>query len=538
MSVECHKYDLEPLSEELSNPRAWNELSEAERREDPFRENLLGPFESKTSAGQTYIFYFDLDLATNGSAPKPIYETRGRDVLSMKELHKWMQTVEREVEKVRREGAGITTRPDVGADEADDDDGVGRQASFGRQNSAGSIVRSASRVSTRSSLSRGMGRRATLPEHKRAMERQHRPERLPWFLVSSVTRVMQCAFAFTMVAGVFRETDVFKIDSQEENYEAEERRLSATGTRTAHFEAIEAQWPHGSFFRPVELSCIPKDEAVNGSTVFVGTPFALYQMHEVAGSSSMAFHELSHADFPSGTSTVVMCGNMDGPCLLGTPTPTGVLLRLWSRNWHSDDATEVMVKGLPWRSMSGAMVKCEDAGLSVPANGNSIEPKCLLLVGWSGGRNINVALMRYPFSTRGMHISPQLQLPLAPLEAACGVGAGLSAVCPSPDVVALHFEPHRGRLWVLMAGGEMRAWELLHGLPRYLGSLQPRWPVTMGSSFRPSAFCDRGDDRGLLVVGRIEGISGDAPFLFEAVDDLNLSNIPDDAKASSKAAVI
>mmetsp|Transcript_97908 Transcript_97908/g.304467 ORF Transcript_97908/g.304467 Transcript_97908/m.304467 type:complete len:114 (+) Transcript_97908:1-342(+) len=59
-------------------------------------------------------------------------------------------------------------------------------------------------------------------------------------------------------------------------------------------------------------------------------------------------------------------------------------------------------------------------------------------------------------------------------------------------------EPETGRLWALLAGGELQAWEL-RGTARSLARWRPQWPGWAGA-FDATAVCGS-SSRGVLVAG-------------------------------------
>jgi len=380
-----------------------------------------------------------------------------------------------------------------------------------------------------------------------AMAGQHAehfaPERLPWMVVSKMTRMLQFCWLWSMFMALLKEADFFVIDIQQ--HPGSERRLCPA--QELSFEDVQVDWPHGTFFRPQGLFCNPSD---GSGELLIRSPFAIYSTLALSSLHSAAARsgETSWFSSPPRTqatlveidrsrlplSTVSLCipeagytgsGSDEGArlawssCLLAAPSGepagrlggSGIVVWPFGTDRFGSDAATLPLDGQPWKLLAGAVVRCSDVATLLeksPRLSDSLDVLpiwCLLLAGWDG-EMLPVAAVPLPDGSSlrppvaGMRIMPCLDAPLS-----------LSPL--SEEVVALHLDPRRGRLWALLSGGELESWDLLGPSPRNLGRRKPRWPRSLtGSSgargagasaaFMLVAICEEPTSRSLYAIGR------------------------------------
>lgn len=320
------------------------------------------------------------------------------------------------------------------------------------------------------------------------------PERLPWQILSRMTRVLQICWFWTGLMALLKETHVYQIDYQQ--HPGHERRLCAV--ERVFFEPVEVEWPHGQFFRPQGLACPPDG---NGELI-LESPFGLFAANS-SGSSAMRVEELDRVRVPQ--STVILCApHSEAPalqsrlesCLMAAPSPEGLVI--WQG--RQDQGTQSVVlpwDGPPWRLLAGTILNCaqvKDLLLERHWAGSW----CILLAGWDG-ELLPIAALRLPVGPvrlppEGTRVSPIFDAPFA--------------IADPAGVAALHVEPRRGRLWAALSDGDLEAWDLLEFSA--LGRYSSQWPAQV--KLRPLALCED-ESRGLLVLGRSDGAG---PALFRA----------------------
>lgn len=502
---------LTPQEEALTR---WEDLSVHDRAMDPFINSLIGPFDETRGDGQVQQVYYDLDRNLY------IYEMNnaGRRILTLMDVLQLVHNFELEVQRFCEAAGDKGTRAEVGAD-AGEEEGNDETVPLRRQ--------SEDSMPSRATVHLNRARRNA--DGSKAVD--VKPVRLPWKLVKGLTRCVQLSWLAICVLAIMRETNFRNFSSQESNIV--ERRLAAMNVAAVrwHFEHAEVAWPLGAFFRPEALSCLPPTAAADAKAFLVGSPFAVYQA--LHGPSGVVLEELPRPSFPPGT--LAFCGQRPGaaatggplgttapapaaaPCLLGVPAQDGVLLWPMGADQNSTEATLLKVQQAPWQLLAGATVPCEDAGLLDIAGGGPggaegpvsvvpAEPWCLLLAGWAGGEEISVVVVPLqggPGSrpqAPSRPLEPHFELPLDLPADGLAVAAEVPRTAP-PRVAALHLEPRRGRLWVLMANGDLQIWTLLHGPPQHLGRLPRQWPAHAGA-FRAKAVCEDHASRRLFVAGR------------------------------------
>jgi len=141
---------------------------------------------------------------------------------------------------------------------------------------------------------------------------------------------------------------------------------------------------------------------------------------------------------------------------------------------------------------------------------------CLVTVGWDGEF---LPVAAFPLldghggrPAASARVIPVFDAPLPPGRAA-------------RDVQALHLEPQKGRLWAVLASGDLLAWDLLQA--RSLGRWRPQWPLGTSAAFRPTAVCEDPGRGMLFAIGRGPRLArAEAPLhLLEAPGVMELTDV-------------
>eukprot|EP00927_Polykrikos_kofoidii_P029109 TRINITY_DN25220_c0_g1_i1.p1 TRINITY_DN25220_c0_g1~~TRINITY_DN25220_c0_g1_i1.p1 ORF type:complete len:1284 (+),score=182.52 TRINITY_DN25220_c0_g1_i1:164-4015(+) len=385
------------------------------------------------------------------------------------------------------------------------------------------------------------------------------PERLPWQVLSRMTRVLQICWFYTGLMALLKELHWYQADFQE-HPASEQRRLRME--EALEFERLNVQWPHGALFRPTGLACpYTAHGYINDAVLVVNSPFAIYtasglkQLPEGREESQtmtaklvslrLQLEELQRELLPS--STVLLCpprglpqdngmdDSTDGvsspavglgvyddrhlgrdvsnSSFLAEPsrviatqsslstdcllaTPTIEGVRIWSFG-RSEEGSLLLVDGKPWKLLTGGIVRCTDVAWLLPANHETADSTwCLILAGWDG-ELLPVAAVPL--------LGESVQPPLANTWIWPLFDAPLYGNDADQGILALHMETHRGRLWALVPhvggiarGVDLEAWDV-PGLRR-LGRRRIRFPLGF-AGFRPVALCED-EVLGLLAVGR------------------------------------
>ncbi|CAE7764348.1 GIP [Symbiodinium sp. CCMP2456] len=314
------------------------------------------------------------------------------------------------------------------------------------------------------------------------------PEKLPWQVLRNITRVLQVCWFWSGIMAFLKEVHVYQVDFQQ--HPAHERRLCEA--QVWPFDQMAIDWPHGSFFRPQGLLC-PSDQAF-----LVASPFAVYAASAKAagageaaadGSLSVRLDEVWRGRLPAVGSA---CAGSFAQCLLFAPAEGRI--EVW-RPGHPRSALALEDQA-PWLRVAGSITTCKQVATLLPEEASA--DSCLLLAGWDG-RLIPVAAI--PLAG---HIEEEGGLHLEPTKLQPGLDAPLQD--PSKAVAALHME-RGGRLWALLASGDVEAWDLLSS--RSLG----RWRARFDASFQPIAMC-QDSTYGFLVLGH--NVSGGGAIISRA----------------------
>lgn len=365
------------------------------------------------------------------------------------------------------------------------------------------------------------------------------PDRLPWLILRRMTNIMQLCCLGCFLMAFLKEVNVFQHDFGIKLTEEEPslgRRLSAAvaPVRSFSFEVVQVTWPLGEFFQPQGLFCPPALDSERSEALWVGSSFAIYSLRKALGemnSSALHAEEALRGRLPP--STTVICGpwrrlssaatpgqHPITSCLLAAPTAGG--LALWRA--AAGDASSAGYaprialpwEGVAWKLVAGAAVPCGNVSRLLPANAATASAWCLAFAGWDG-KSLSLAaapLPETPEASSWLGASAEVDE-----EEHLGLGAPLHAVTSvtRPEGVdALHIEPRQGRLWVLLANGDLETWDLFAA--RSLGRRRPRWLPGEASSFLLASLCEQraGDGRSgaLFAIARRTG--GLPPLLLRA----------------------
>lgn len=273
----------------------------------------------------------------------------------------------------------------------------------------------------------------------------------------------------------------------------------------------------------------------------VGSPFALYSLRIPPGGFSEAetnrgvtrLRRLGTAGLPPSTAAICESGvrnvstendtftriDEEPPivsCVLVAPAAGGVVL--WpasSDGGHlGANATILPVEVSPWRLSTGASIPCDSLSQLLPAWQRGKAASCLVLAGWDGSA---IAVAVLPL-VEGRVLHDQLGT-VRTSRAAAEQRAAVAPLQPTViakrrvGVVALHLEPSRGRLWVVLDSMELEAFDIVSA--RSLGRRRPRWPLASPEDFHADAICEMAANSGaeFYAVGRLRESS---PLLLRA----------------------
>lgn len=490
------------FSRDKHDLRSWAELSAVERQEDEFAEALLGPLDQPrgtdlgSSSAASTCFY---DLENGEQIWEQVIDQR---VLTLQELSHLVRKAASSVRALLKKAEGssgdlarVVTDTSAASDDEDDEDGDDEEESESSTDSENES-KSGKRSVTLTSPGKGKAK-----------------DSLPWKIVRRMTKTLSIcwlALGFEQIGEeLMKGGKPSKLPgheghesheshgSHESQGDSHERRLSGNATVLAEPHFI--QWPHGAFFSPTSLSCL-MGQADGDGKLIVGSRYRLYEDNRQSGPLSA----LPMKEFPP--SAVALCAAGREACLLGAATEAGIALWPWGSSPSGDDAVVLPVQGLPWQSLTGAVVQCKEAAPLLPQGISATW--CLLLSGWDGEHAL-VAAAPLPHGParppQRKRLVPRLDVPLSLQPVACRDGED---VCPAAaDAPLLSFEGRDGRLWVLhSSSGMLEAWDLFSFQQR--GKWRLQWQ--QARDFRATAFC--GDSQaGLLVTGTDE-LSG--PRLF------------------------
>lgn len=468
--------------------RKWEDLSQFEREEAPFAQTFLGPFSHTTGAGLDSQYYFDLE---NNEF---LYDRPAdRQLLTLEEVSHLMQNFIHHVEVLRSSG-GKSTGPIEKRTVEADAERLNSTQDDGEESRSEQQTQSA---------------RLRYAAHDGGVIVQ--PVRLPWQLMSALTRAVQLVWIVVGIFAVLRETRAVVYDFQEVNI-AEGRRLQVENGPPWDFEKVPVDWPFSTHFQPEVLHC-PWVPSLNASTsLLVGTRFVQYQL-ALSSVTAASLEEMDPTWMPQNA--VTLCGPPElgsAACLISTRTPDGLSFSPYSRGLTAP-ASLLAFEGPPWRLHTGSIVPCGMQPVKQTANETRrvAERWCLLLAGWASGSELVFTLVDLPAGPgslpRSGVLRTSLSLPL-PLESIAQNGPS------SRPVRAVHLSPSQGRLWVITSLRDLLVYDLIAGLsskPRLLAQWTSAWPHSM-AGFLPLAACE-GSDGDFWVVGRSSNHTRGEPIL-------------------------
>eukprot|EP00403_Amphidinium_massartii_P003517 CAMPEP_0178375006 /NCGR_PEP_ID=MMETSP0689_2-20121128/2665_1 /TAXON_ID=160604 /ORGANISM="Amphidinium massartii, Strain CS-259" /LENGTH=1208 /DNA_ID=CAMNT_0019994985 /DNA_START=84 /DNA_END=3710 /DNA_ORIENTATION=+ len=545
--------------------RRWDELSEEERSADPFASCLTGPFEHDCGyTTQTYHYSLENSQTLFDDAPSKVcpgalvleqqavkaivtdLETMARRLLEVRIMYDLRVTEYRRMrERLLRERGGMH-QPTIKEEEDDEpsrlrcgppsfrqpsaaakanfpnlvnmlkdrrknkrgarDDAEGTNLLSSPPPTPGLGYAQVASMSPPPAIASPSGSGSKRDPTLVAMAGQHAmhfvPERLPWQVLSHMTRVLQVCWFYTCLMALLKEMGIYQVDYQQ--HPGHERRLHTAVSDPWIFDEVKIHWPHGSFFHPEGVSCFPDHERA----LVMSSPFALYSAFAEPNAEGWFLQEMLRYRVPP--SSVAVCHpsgswhsrsaeqawSQASACQLMTPTEDGV--RLWPLGEEAGgDATSTLaLQGPSWRLLAGAVTPCSLVSSLLPVSHQAAE-WCFIFAGWDGemlpvavmpltGNSSDTAAGVFP---AGSELLPSLDVPLPASESRKGI-------------VALHIEPETARLWALLKGGVLMAWDLVR--LRALGRWRLHWRAH-SDTFHPVAFCGNAED-GFFAVGRSDHV--------------------------------
>jgi len=401
------------------------------------------------------------------------------------------------------DGTGAASGPESGTDAEEDSEGVSFAAASGAAGSARRLRRASS--------------------YRDTADEPFTLDRLPWTIFSGATRCVQLAWLLMVVMQTIDVTwSEYRFDGQilvEESEESErehseegheQRRLRAVNDW--HFEYVPAIWPRKGLARPEVLSCVPTE---GHGGFLLSTPFEQYQAmlpYSMAVKPPISLAVLSRHKFPPGAAAFCMSSKsaLNDPelaCISGKIEGSDIRLWRYGQQLHDAGGVVIRVDGRPWLSVSGAIVPCSTITNLIMEHEfpslQSEDERCLLLAGWDG-KELPVAAVSLRGGTGGLPqhgqvVVPSFDAPLQIPSGAAGKAREQDDELQKRDVMALHVEPRRRRLWALLAGGVIQAWDLAP--PRSIGQWKPCWEASgFDGGFEAAALCEGPD--GMLLAGR------------------------------------
>eukprot|EP00929_Paragymnodinium_shiwhaense_P001461 TRINITY_DN10169_c0_g2_i2.p1 TRINITY_DN10169_c0_g2~~TRINITY_DN10169_c0_g2_i2.p1 ORF type:complete len:1070 (+),score=237.07 TRINITY_DN10169_c0_g2_i2:81-3290(+) len=536
LSSELRRRKLNNLNVEVQT-RPWSQLSNRERDEDPLAGYVVGPLEHYVGAGLRGVFYYDVE---NGEE-RHEENINGWHVLTVVEMRAHCKLFEDAVDKVLQAGRNPTEQAFEAPPPLMSDTGYRTLAGqFPREMTRESTTdHDAADESTSESGSDGnIERRVTSRwialrgSSKQKDELHVQPVRLPWTLLSVVTRAVQIVWAVALVTHTLEAALIIRWDFaknpsgmaevlKDEEHEffnyrrlksithdgADSHNVSDPGPSTLQAHAIKVKWPYGAFFRPESLDCLVDPEAESSTTagqqhrLMISSKAILYvgrrNFTTARKEPEQALRLRSQPSAGAGIPLGLACGGtalkQDVPCfLLGVVE--GGQLTLSSPPAQDDTASRPWTLQLPlpqkdtgsWNLVSGAILPCprlqqkeQVVGLR---NGTEelLETACLLVAGASSGSaDISIAMARIRLS------SPSSVAEVTPLRT-------LFKLRTAGKVSALHLEAQSSRLVAITDDNIVHSWSFHDCTPWKTGSFRLSLPFVMTSAretVSPSGIC-------------------------------------------------
>lgn len=312
--------------------------------------------------------------------------------------------------------------------------------------------------------------------------------RLPWNLVSFVTRTIQLVWLGLGILAILRETKTHIFDWQVSHI-VEERRLAAVQVPELVFQPLNISWPYGRFFSPEAVSCQP-----NGG-VFVGSTFSQYTLLDLEDPIQLL--EMPSQDVPA--SWRLVCDKSGLECLWIEQQDEMLTLLHANRTAGVEGPLTVELGatvGSRHRFLAGSLVPC--ASLEQDLHPKTTSRSCLLLVLGDGTNEISFATVVLPrtqeeVSSLKMRLTLRSQLALELKNTTSKQDP--SAAPEQVDAVYLDVV-QEGRLWILVSSGRLELWD-------FIGSRRLR-SFGLPKGFRGSGLCTRDRDGLLLIAGRMQ----------------------------------
>jgi len=282
--------------------------------------------------------------------------------------------------------------------------------------------------------------------------------RLPWNLVSFITRALQFVWIGLGVMGALRETDAVVMDWQR-SYIVEERRLK----EELRFEELELDWPLGTFFRPEHLAC-------SREGLLISSSFSHFMLQENSTGTSLKLK-----DIPSRSQ--MFCDPWKLCVRAEFPTSGQLLL-------HVNTTGRNEIHELRWpktlRFYGGSVLPC--AQLDAFAS----EPSCFLMVlgDEKDKSRLQIAWSRLPSSRRSMEAR---EMHLNFRNHSIQVAQAQATAQGLEKLAAL--DVNQGTLSLLFSSGRIEQWKLLGDQPEQVTSLMATWRHSKDDPFRPTALC-------------------------------------------------
>lgn len=467
--------------------RPWRNLPAPARRAESFAGCLVGPFTSRDGT----TFHWDIEGEQRLDKDTPVSVCPGAFVLELSLVQSLVRDVERsdeaievalnDLDKARlMEGDGVQPAPGSFLVASIAESVRSTKGVF--PNLRNLLARSTPRrnigVNTRTRLK--MKFEATMALVVGGNSKNWVPERLPWNVVSSISRILQVAWCGAGLTFLLKAMGRNNLDTQLDN-------IDLCASPWLSFELLERPWPHGDLFNPLGLF----GDEMWPDELLVSSPFGVYGALNM-DRQRQPLVELQRAVFRMPM--VVLCDQEvaigprfarncstvslddDGASLSISLLPDGVSA--------AAPVQRVTVRRPAWRQLSGNVVKCSDvvALISEAAPAPAVR-NCALFVGLSDGSFLITA---FPLGgSLDFAVRPSAEIPLSHSQVQKGV-------------LAMHVSSQL-RLWVLFSGGGLDVYDLTRY--RRLASWKLDWSMLVRPDFRPAALYD-GGNRGLFIAGR------------------------------------
>jgi len=316
------------------------------------------------------------------------------------------------------------------------------------------------------------------------------PERLPWHMVSRVTRVLQVCWLYAGSMVLLDVLGIYQADYQRPEEPPEFCRKAPV------YQEVAVTWPHGRLFNPLGLACTQRANG-EGYGLLMHSPYATYET-TLSGLLASEPVELDRFPRPVGAATA-LCpaeGDAGTACTVAMPmpaaegTPSIVFRRPdRARPGYANETELGLVGSRPWQRVGGATVRCSDVASLLPPGTRSPPEWCHLLAAWDGQR-LPIAVVPLSSGLGGLPSSDTLVRPTLDVP--------INATGAERGVLAVDVEAQRGRLSVLTGDMRLEMWDLFKF--QRLGSWRLDWPASAGR-FKPAALCGSTED-GLLFLGR------------------------------------